>query len=494
MYIASKVSSNSTDMDMNKLTVLAAIALCIPSMHALELPEQIGDHAVLQQQSDAYLWGWAKPGAEVTVTPSWSKAKVSTKADSKGRWNVTVATPEASYTPYSIEFAEGKEKKVISDILIGEVWFAAGQSNMEMPMRGFNSQPVEGAGADIARSGKLRDKVRMAYIIRDDNFEPQERVKGDWKVASPENTKEFSAQGFYFARELNELIDVPVGILCVSYGGTQVEGWMPREVVESLGMDFEAMRAEKDRLPAFWYSTKYNSMIYPLKGYTIKGFLWNQGESNAGAPDNYAELLTAMVASWRKDWNDKDNKLPFYQTENPGFGWWKPNDIFAAVVREQQNKAVDIIPNCGITCTNDLVYPYEVDVIHGTMKRQIGERMAWQVAERQYGIEGMPWRCPTFESMTIAEDGSAKVKFTNVAFGLVPNCTEVEGFEVAGDDGVFHHANAKVDWNTQEVNVSSPEVAKVKDVRYCFKNFAVGNLKNSYGMPAVPFRTDKYSK
>ena len=475
------------------LTLTALIAFG-QGLSALELPDQLGDHAVLQQLSDARLWGWASPGATVTVTPSWNNKKVTAKADSKGRWNVRVATPKASYEPYTIKFTEGNQEITISDILIGEVWLAAGQSNMEMPMIGFNAQPIEGAAPDIAHSGSLRDRVRMAYMERGDKYEPQERVAGAWKVSSPENTPDFSAQGFYFARELNSLIDVPIGILCVPYGGTQIEGWLPRDILDRYGYDFEAMMAEKDRLPAYRYSTKYTSMIYPLIGYTIKGFLWNQGESNAGKPDRYCELLSEMVALWRSDWGDTDNSLPFYQTENPGFGWSNPDAIFAAEVREQQNMATKVIPNCGITCTNDLTYPYEVDVIHGTRKREIGERMAWQVAERQYGIKGMPWRSPEFQSIKKCDDGSVRVAFSNVARGLTPNVGNVEGFEVAAADGVFHKANAKVDWNTSEVIVSCPEVPEIKDVRYCFKNFCVGNLKNSFGMPAIPFRTDKLKK
>ena len=426
-----------------KILTLAALA-CSLGAAALELPEQLRDHAVLQQQADAKLWGWAAPGATVTATPSWSNKKVTAKADAKGRWELTVATPAASYTPYSITFTEGRDKVTINDILVGEVWLAAGQSNMEMPMRGFNSQPVEGAAADIARSGKLRDRVRMAYVVRGDEYEPQERISGEWRVAPPENTPEFSAQGFYFARELNDLIDVPVGILCVSYGGTQVEGWLPRDILDKYGYGAEADVPEPMRL-AYRYTTKYNSMIHPLIGYTIKGFLWNQGESNAGNPPTYAKLLTEMVARWRSDWGDTDNKLPFYQTENPHFGWFNPTATPAAEIREQQNIAVDMIPNSGITCTADLVYPYEEHVIHGSRKREIGERMAWQVAERQYGIKGMPWRCPAFESMKKCDDGTVRVRFTNPAFGLLPNVGNVEGFEVAGADGVFHTAQGKVE-------------------------------------------------
>ncbi|MDE6683560.1 MAG: sialate O-acetylesterase, partial [Duncaniella sp.] len=160
-------------------------------------------------------------------------------------------------------------------------------------------------------------------------------------------------------------------------------------------------------------------------------------------------------------------------------------------VREQQNMAAKEIPNCGITCTNDLTYPHEVNVIHGCMKREIGERMAWQVAERQYGIKDMPWRSPEYQSMKKCDDGTVRLTFSNVARGFTPNIGSVEGFEVAAADGKFHKADAKVDWDTHEVIVSSPDVKDIKDVRYCFKNFCVGNLKNSYGLPVIPFRTDK---
>ncbi|ROS89141.1 sialate O-acetylesterase [Muribaculaceae bacterium Isolate-080 (Janvier)] len=482
-------------LNMKKLATLMAFMATSCCLSALELPEQLGDHAVLQQLAEVKLWGWASPEALVSVMPSWSSDKYDVKADRHGRWSMRVLTPAGSYKSHSITFVEGSDTITINDILIGEVWLAAGQSNMEMPMIGFNSQPVEGAGRDIARSGRLRDRVRMAYIVRGDKYEPQERIGGRWKVASPENTPYFSAQGFYFARELNDLIDVPIGILCVSYGGTQIEGWLPRETLERHGYDFEAMKAEKDRLPAYRYSTKYTSMIYPLIGYTIKGFLWNQGESNVSNPDRYCELLEEMVAQWRSDWGDTDNSLPFYQTENPGFGWGNPDAVFAAIVREQQNMAVKVIPNCGITCTNDLAYTYETDVIHGTRKREIGERMAWQVAERQYGLKGMPWRSPEYSSMIKCDDGSVRIRFDNAEYGLTPNIGNVEGFEVADVDGKFHKAEAVVDWNTPEVIVSCPDkISDIKHVRYCFKNFSCGNLKNSFGMPAVPFRTDKFKE
>lgn len=478
---------------MKKIALYIALAAAFGAQTAvaLELPDQIGDHAVLQQKSQAKLWGWAAPGATVTATPSWNGKKVSAKAGEDGRWVLSVATPEASYTPYTIKFTEGKESKTISDILIGEVWLAAGQSNMEMPMIGFIGQPVEGAGPDIARSALLGNKVRMAYAPYCDAEKPAARIKGPWKVASPENTPYFSAQGFYFARELNSLIDVPVGIICTAYGGTQVEGWMPRDLLDSLGFGERPTNVPKEVFPAYLYSTKYNAMINPVKDYTIKGFIWNQGESNIINGPRYAELLAAMVKRWRQEWGDTTNSLPFYQTENPGFGWGNADGLEAAIVREQQYKASKIIPNSGITCTNDLTPDYEVNVIHGSRKREIGERMAWEAAEKQYGIKDMPWRSAEFKELKKQPDGSARVAFTNYYRAMTPNVGNIEGFEVAGKDGKFHKANAVSDWGTGDVILTCPEVPSIENVRYCFKNFQVGALRNSIGLPCFPFRTDK---
>lgn len=479
-------------MKFNKIAIaLAALAIASQGASALELPDQIGDHAVLQQKSNAKLWGWAAPGAKVTATPSWSGKKSTAIAGEDGRWVLTVATPAASYTPYTIKFTEGKESKTISDILVGEVWVAAGQSNMEMPVKGFWGQPVHESAEALAHSTELRDKVRMAYTVRDDKEQPAPRVPGAWKVASPENTPDFSAQGFFFARELNRLIDVPVGILCMAYGGTQVEGWMPRDLLDKLGFGERPENVPQEVFPAYLYSTKYNAMIYPLKDYTIRGFLWNQGESNIINSQQYAWLLSEMVKRWREDWGDTENALPFYQTENPHFGWGNAEGLEAALVREQQYKAYKMIPNSGLTATNDLIFPFERDVIHGSLKRPIGERMAWEVAEKQYGFKGMPWRALEFAGIKKDENGNTRVMFTNTFGALTPNVGNVEGFEVAGEDGKYHKANAVVDWFADNVILTCPEVADIKNVRYCFKNSQVGTLRNCYGMPAFPFRTDK---
>lgn len=479
-------------MKRRKLSLaLAVLAVAGQCVSALELPDQIGDHAVLQQNSNAKLWGWARPGAKVTATASWDGKKVSAVADDSGRWLLSVATPAGSYIPYSIKFSDGKESLTITDVLIGEVWVAAGQSNMEMPIKGFPGQPIHEAAEALVSSAMLRDCVRMAYLVRDDKEQPAARVPGVWKVASPENTPDFSAQAFFFARELNRLVNVPVGIICMAYGGTQVEGWMPRDLLDRLGFGERPENVPAEVFPAYLYSTKYNAMVYPMRDYTIRGFLWNQGESNIINGPRYAELLAEMVKRWREDWGDTDAALPFYQTENPPFGWGNPEGIEAAVVREQQYKASKIIPNSGITATNDLIFPFESEVVHGSMKRPIGERMAWEVAEKQYGITGLPWRAIEFAGTRYDEQGNTRVMFTNTFGALTPNVGNVEGFEVAGVDGVFYKANAVVDWFASEVILTCTEVPDIKDVRYCFKNSQIGTLRNAYGLPAFPFRTGK---
>lgn len=489
-------------------TLFLSLSLTALSAYGLELPPQIGDHAVVQQASNVKLWGWAKPGATVSVTPSWSGKKVSAKAGTDGRWVVAVATPKASYTPFSIKITEGKESKTISDILVGEVWLASGQSNMEMPVGGFQCQPVEGSAEAVVSAAKLADKVRMAFSPRVDSDTLTRTVPGEWKVASTENVSKFSAHGFYFARELNRLLDVPVGVLCVSYGGSQVEGWMPRDLLDRFGYPERDTVMPPEAFPTCLYATKYNGMEYPLTDYTIRGFIWNQGEGNNGNP-RYAELLAAMVERWRADRGDTSASLPFYQTENPPYGWDQPEADFAAFLRGQQYKAAEMIPNGGITCTTDLVYPHEVTIAHGSRKRELGERMAWQVAEKTYGIASMPWRAPQPEGHSVLPDGSVRLTFADTYGTLImptaPNrdylpphllwtpesrCPDnndpIPGFEVAGPDGKLYPAQARREGNA--VIVSSDDVKEIKEVRYCFKNFAPSTLVNALGMPLRAFR------
>lgn len=480
-------------MNVNLLTkiALSAIAFSTTAMinAKVELPEIISDNAVLQQNSEAKLWGWAKPGANVKITPSWDGKEYSADADSKtGRWEVSVNTPSASFSPYSITFDDGNGKSEIGNVLIGEVWFCSGQSNMEMPLRGFGIQPVEGAAQAIAYSGKYPG-IRMAKIPKRAAYTPQEKVEGKWKISEPANAGEFSALAYFFAQSLTDMLNVPVGIIDCTYGGSKVEGWMPKWKLDTYP-DWDMDKEEKNPELAEYerIGVMYNAMLKPVEGYTIKGFLWNQGESNVGRHNEYPQHQKDMVEIWREGWGQ--GELPFYFVELPGWNYGDPNKDDAAKFRECQHKAAQITPNSGIVSTTDLVYPFEVEDIHARKKKEIGERLAFLAANRTYGIQGLPTHYPAFKSMELQGD-KAVLTFDDPYNGLNPNM-DLPGFEVAGADRKFYPAKASEDWNTNKVTVSSDKVKDIKAVRYCFKNFAIGQLKNMMGLPLIPFRTDDW--
>lgn len=476
---------------MNKIYhVAVAMTLAAMSAHAVELPDIISDNAVLQQNTKARLWGWTKPGRKVTVTPSWDGRKYTAKADSRtGRWDVDVDTPEASFTPWTVTFDDGDSPKSISNVLIGEVWFCTGQSNMEMPLRGFGIQPIEGAAEAIAYSGKY-PHIRMANVPKRQEYEVQDRAEGKWNVSSPAKAAEFSALAYFFARSLSDIINTPVGIINCAYGGSKLESWLPKEMLDTYpGYDMEAERkGEKTVDPWHRIGVLYNGMLNPLIGYTVKGFLWNQGESNVGLHNEYPSHQKDLVEMLRDKWGNPD--LPFYFVEMPPWSYGNPEGDHAARFRECQHLATSIIPNSGIVCTTDLVYPHELEDVHASQKKPIGERLAFLAAARTYGVEGIHAQYPTYKDVDLQGD-KAVLTFNNVYGGLNPN-RNIEGFEVAGEDRVFHPAKAVEDWDKFTITVSSPEVSDIKAVRYCFRNFACGKLKDMLGLPLVPFRTDNW--
>ncbi len=467
--------------------IIAGLPLTLPGV---ELPEIIGDNAVFQQQSEARLWGWSSPGNTVKVTPSWSDGKSYTaQADDRtGRWEVNVETLKASFTPQSISFEDSESTVTIGNVLIGEVWFCSGQSNMEMPLRGFWCQPVEGAAQAIAYSGKYPG-IRMVTIPKKGAYTPQDKVEGRWKESLPENAADFSALAYYFATSLTNMLNVPVGIISCAYGGSKVEGWMPKEKLDTYA-GWDMAKEEKDSAMNEYerIGVMYNAMLHPVIGYTVKGFLWNQGESNVGCHKEYPGHQRDMVEIWREKWGLGD--LPFYFVELPGWKYGDGDETAAAYFRECQHKAAEITPNSGIVCTTDLMYPFELEDIHARKKREIGERLAFMAAARTYGLNGVPHTYPTFKSVEL-NGSTALLRFDNADAGLNPNMN-LPGFEVAGEDRVFYPANASEDWNERTVTVSSDKVKDIKAVRYCFHNFAIGQLKDMYGMPLVPFRTDDW--
>lgn len=469
--------------------IIAASLAAMPfiASAAVTLPDIIGSNMVLQQQSDAKLWGKATPGKEIVIKNSWDKTVRKTRANDQGNWTVTLATPSASFTPQTINISGDGSNITLDNVLIGEVWLASGQSNMEMPLRGFWTQPIEGAAQAIAYSGKYPG-IRFATIPKKASYTPEENVPTEWKVSNPNNAGEFSAVAYFFARSMSDVLNVPVGIISCAYGGSKVEGWQSREQLDTYPeWNVAAEQANPDINEWERINVMYNAMLHPLIGYTVKGFIWNQGESNVGRETTYPQHFADMVSLWRQQWGL--GELPFYQVEIPGWNYQNPEGDSAAKLREAQHRAAHITPNCGIVCTSDLLYPYELEDIHACRKQEIGERLAFMALNKTYGMTGIPCGYPTFESMTI-DGNKATLHFTNADDGFTPNDV-LEGFEVAGADGVFHPAQATEDYNTRNIIVTSDTVNPIVNVRYCFKNFAIGKVFNLMGLPIIPFRTDK---
>jgi len=471
------------------LTLMAAMLACTAAFAQLALRQPCSDGMVLQQQAAARVWGKAAPGARVTVAPSWERRKYAAQADADGNWQVDVQTPAASYEPHTLTVSAGRERLVIRDVLVGEVWFASGQSNMEMPVRGFYGCPVEGA-ADVLTAAPLRERVRMFKVPRARSYVPLAEVEGEWWRADPTTVGEMSATAFFFARKLNETLDVPVGILFSAYGGSKVESWLPEEVVRTYP-DVPTDSAAVEALPYEYFSPymMYNAMVNPVKGYTVKGFIWYQGCSNVGADAVYAERLEKLVSVWRADWGDADARLPFYQVEIAPYRYGDP--LEGARLRQAQHDAAKRIPNGGIAVTNDLVWPYEIDQIHPARKREVGERLAYLALHRDYGLERVACQSPEAVRAYLApegpfaEPGTVCVELANCPDGL-DRSMEIEGLEIAGADGVFFPV-IEARMFGEVMLVRSGSVPEPRTVRYGWGSFRPGNLHAVSGLPLVPF-------
>lgn len=478
-------------------TILTAIvtgtAAAATSEAKVLLPQILSDHLVLQQKSQANLWGKAAPSSKVTVKASWGTEEYSVKSDHEGNWKLALRTPAAGYTAYSITIADKDGAVTLSDVLVGEVWLCGGQSNMEMPLNGFWHCPVEGSLEEVALSGQFRDKIRLVKIPKTGAETPQETVEGRWQVSGPATSGTFTAVGWHFAKMLNAVLDVPVGLVSCNWGGSAVESWLPKEEVYSYPENtLPSGQYAPKRDAGGWYHhhspiIMYNGMLYPIRNYTLKGFLWYQGETNAGFPQYYAQRLATMVKVWRNLWGQ--GELPFYEVELAPFVYGG-DGTSGARIREAQRKAVELIPNSGIVSTNDLVYPYEYDEIHPRRKKEVGERLSYLALNRTYGMGYLPFEGPRFKSYEI-RGGEIEVAFHNGERGFSP-WHDIVGFEIAGEDKVFHPAEIRRGTRLNTVIVKSDKVPAPVAVRYCFRDFQIGNFTGQRCLPVIPFRTDNW--
>ena len=361
-------------MNNFKLLSLAAL-LWLPTMLTnakVRLPHLLSDGMIVQQNADVRLWGWDKPGTTVRVTTSWSDETAETQTGKNGEFLLTVRTPKASYSPLTITFDDG-EKITLSNVLSGEVWVCAGQSNMEMPVKGFGNCPVEGYNDEVVGARKYGG-IRYVKIPAVMSMKKLNDASCHWDAISPSTIGDCSATGWFFAKTVNEALDIPVGLILANKGGTRVESWLDADNLKKYTQEsLDSMTCVKkfvyDYLrPLVWG----NGTFSPILNYTVKGILFYQGCSNVGdLAGQYAQRLKILVEQWRRDF--KLGEIPFYFVQIAPYYYDNINGDQGARLREQQLQAAKMIPNSDIVCTADLVYPWESQQIHPSQKRQVGQ-------------------------------------------------------------------------------------------------------------------------
>ena len=452
------------------------------------LPPVMGDNMVLQQQTSAAIFGKAEPGKKVSVKTSWDRKTVRTVADSQtGKWLVYVQTPAAG-GPYEITISDG-DKTVLHDVMIGEVWFASGQSNMEMPMKGYASQPAKD-GTKYIVSAKASRPIRICNIERRSCLSVQDSCAGAWNKNTPDVVAKTSATAYFFADALQNALDIPVGIIVSSWGGSSIETWIKREVFEKEYPHIDL--GHLDGVHPIHSASKdpcllYNGQVAPLIPFTFKGIIWYQGETNRGRADEYVNLQRSYVKMMREDFQVPD--ASFYCVQIAPYPYGNDRKTRSGYFCEAQQKSVEGMEHAGYVTTVDIG---EHGTIHPCRKQEVGQRLAWLALQKDYGMDTIEAVAPKYKGAEFRE-GKAFIEMTVGSGGLSPMGADIPGFEIAGPDHRFVDARAMRDSkNKRMVVVWSDDVAEPVAVRYCWRNWTVGGLYNNFGIPAGPFRTDDW--
>lgn len=464
---------------MKKLVIILFLVLSLHASASITLPAVIGSNMVLQQKSDVALWGTATANARVTVITSWNKRQYTVKAGAAGAWKLKVQTPAAG-GPYEITISDGMPVK-LQNVLIGEVWLCSGQSNMEMPVKGFRNQPVLHAVDILAQADN--PQIRLFRVPRNVSRVPVATCNASWEVSNAENVAEFSAVGYQFAQMLHEKLNVPVGIIETTWGGTVIEAWMDEQSLQPFAAEIKIPAADVQKPDRNDATALYNGMVTHLVGYGIKGVLWYQGEANRNRAAQYQRLMPAMVKAWRTAWDT--GEWPFYYVQIAPYTYGGDKGE-TGLLREAQLKALPRIPNAGMAVSMDVG---EERNIHPPDKTIIAKRLFYWALAKTYGYKGVPYSGPMYKSMEVASD-TVKLSFDYAANGLTTFGKPLSDFEVAGADKVFHPAGA---WITNGgIYLKSNEVKTPVAARYAFGSWVVGTLFNTEGLPASSFRTDEW--
>ena len=481
---------------MRKLRfIVLALLLAAQARAEVKLPAVLGSNMVLQRNTEVNLWGGARPNARVKITTSWNGAQYDVRTDKQGNWSVKVPTGEAG-GPYTILFDDG-DRTQLENILLGEVWICGGQSNMEMPVFGFMYQPVDRSVETIVDACQYPD-IRLFTVPKVSSKEPKYDCDAAWQTSTPESVGQFSAVGYFFGRTLHKVLGVPVGLITPNWGGSTIETWMTEESIDAIdGIDHALAKSGTYENSAV--QRLYNGMILPVCNFTAKGFIWYQGESNRKNWFDYKKLHIALVHLWRQAWHD--DSMPFYLTQLAPYRYEGDNLRSLALVIEAQYQAAAELSHSGVAATTDLGNP---TCIHPQRKLEVGQRLAFLALANDYGIKGLPRPAPTFKSME-REGNKLVLTFNHLSErhswnepdsfkGYLPEGYVMpQGFEIAGEDRVYHPAKGNYKWWENRIEVSSDEVPDPVAVRYAFKNYCPeANVVTCVGQPLAPFRTDDW--
>jgi sialate O-acetylesterase len=467
--------------------VMAGLAVtCGVANAEVKLPKVIASHMVLQQKLPISIWGTADPEEDVKVSIGDNTA--STKAGADGEWSVKLKEMTAG-GPHEV-IVKGKNEIKLTDVLIGEVWVASGQSNMEWPVSASDNHQQEIAAAKYPN-------IRLFHVRKVPSVTPAAEVVLDreWSECSPETIGNFSAVAYFFGREIQKELNVPVGLINTSWGGTAIEPWTPIvgfESVDSLkstadGAKSQQAKPEGHTANAGAPTHLYNGMVYPIVPFGIRGALWYQGESNRGQGVGYEQRMNALINGWRSVWNQGD--FPFLYVQIAPFKYVKPpmtdDKHLLPQLWEAQTKVLGM-KNTGMAVTTDIT---NLDDIHPRNKQDVGKRLALWALAKTYGKANVVYSGPLYKSMKV-EGNKVRIEFDHVGGGLKSRDGKpLSWFTIAGKDGDFVEANAVIDGKS--VVVSSDKITEPAAVRFGWNELAEPNLMNTEGLPAGPFRTSR---
>jgi sialate O-acetylesterase len=464
---------------MNKTCVLALLFLFPLAVAAqVRLPSILSSGMVLQRDTVVNIWGWAAPGEEVEVAPGWLKDTLTARAGNNGSWLIPVPTGPAG-GPHSMVIT-GKNRITLTNILFGEVWICSGQSNMEFTIEALGGWK-HCRKAKTALKKRDYSAIRLCTVGHAPEPVPVDSCKASWCEATPATAAGFSATGFFFGKALYDMLGVPVGLIVSAVSGTPAEAWTAQECLRAEPELAYFLRSPNGESSDYSKASRlYNGMIHPLLNYGIRGVIWYQGESNRHDADRYRKLFTTMIGCWRSGWNRGD--FPFYFVQIAPYYYGETYGS-AAFLREAQQQALSV-PNTGMVVTMDIGDNAD---IHPKNKQDVGLRLANSALAKTYGKPGIRCNGPIFSHWK-KEGSQARVSFDNAEDGLTCKGNQVRSFTLAGSDGLFHEASARIDGSTVVLGcnlVHDPQM-----IRFAFTDTSEVNLFNRAGLPAAPFRTD----